>query len=157
MKSMLDLRGVFLEDLCERPSEIINIKIITEKLPNKIFDIKDWPKKSELECMQCGNNPLGHPIPIASSLIKNEETMGFERYGIYCSFSCASFYIDNCMDDELGNKDLIRRKELQDLLKLLYEKFYDKKVSFITYPPKKKELMKHGGNMTTFEYQSELM
>lgn len=152
---MLNLRGVFLDDLNEKPSMPI-AKVITEKLPTKFFNIENWPKHSELECMQCGLNPPGPPLIIPTSLIRDGDNIGFERYGIYCSLSCSSFYINNTMDDELGNIDPIRRKELQDLLKLFYEKIHGRKIDFIPYPPKKKELMKYGGNMTVFEYQSGL-
>lgn len=167
--NILILKGVFLkdcqdlEDLFE--SELIEnmgldnpykTKNIEPKIYNKIPSIfttkENWIKKTNILCWYCSLEFANMPIFIPLNISKNENGQYMDVYGNFCSFGCAQGYINNYNDYYISNK-----WQIQELLKLLYKKLYNKDINVIHPSPSKYTLEKYGGNKKEKVFKKEII
>jgi hypothetical protein len=128
-----------------------------EKIPNYFFSINEWMPTTELQCVNCTRVCHSYPVPLATKKVRVEDRVGYELKYISCSFSCNERYINTVMDDELGNKDEIRRFELSELQKEIYTKFTGKKIDKIPLAFPKTVMIQYGGQLTPYEYEQKII
>ncbi len=165
LQGLLQLRGTFLTDVvADTTTTFTGDYNIIEPLPKVFRSKEEWPMVTSLQCLIC-NRTGGVPIPIITRIgvdmstdpTETQPKQEMETYGVFCSFSCPAYYIENVMDEEIGNKDPIRRKELHEFLKRLYEKIHGKTIDHIPLAPKPTRLEVHGGKLTPYEYGQKLL
>ena len=70
--------------------------------------------------------------------------------GNFCSWNCASQYIDTFYSGE-------KKWEKHELLKMLYTIFTNKHIDYIVPSPPKTMMKQYGGHQTEHEYREMLM
>lgn len=163
--NILILKGVFLND-CKDIEDIFEDELIQTtntysinedpKIYNKIpsiFTTKElWIKKTNILCWYCNLSFSNMPVFIPLNISKNENGQYMEVYGNFCSFSCAQGFINNYNDYFLKNK-----WQIQELLKLLYRKMYNKTIDIIYPSPSKYTLEKYGGSKKEKQFKEEII
>lgn len=156
---ILFIKGVFKKD-CVLVDDLFNKKIL-----NQITDIKEvtknnnykplpaifdglnfWPKETCLKCFYCDRKFEEVPVFIPKTIEPSKDGYIMSTEGCFCTFNCASSYIDiyyHKINDNLNKKNM---------LKLLYKVFTGKTVTNIENSPSKYKLIYYGGDLTNLEY-----
>jgi hypothetical protein len=169
--NILFLRGCFLSD-CSSIEDIFDERIINESMimnnTDKIYEFKDieyntipiifksvetWVKTTNLKCWSCDCNFHSVPIFIPTRLdksITNDKMIGnMETLGNFCSWNCASSYIDTYSTNDI-------KWEHHEYLKRLYKIMNGKHIDIIANAPVKTLMKKYGGHLTLEEYRELL-
>lgn len=130
---------------------------VYDKIPKYFFDMSTWPPTTELQCINCDRVCHSWPIPLPSKKIRVEDKIGFSIEYVGCSFSCVMRHIKYVIDDKLENNNVLRRRELSELLKEVHEKFTGNKIEEIPCALPKTVMKQYGGYMTPHEYEQNLV
>lgn len=167
--NILFLRGCFTED-CSSIEDLFDEQLVnrsipeTERyeskvivydtIPNKFTSVDKWIKKTNLKCWSCDCNFHNIPVFIPSSLERSETvgeiTGSIDTIGNFCSWNCASLYINL---HYTGNE----KWEKHELLKLLYKIFTNIVINDIVPSPPKNTMEQYGGKKTQKEYRVNLL
>ena len=143
------IKGISLSDLL---SEVDNTKksdtpikeVDYDPLPDEFIDIYSWTKKSNLFCMYCCHQfesiPVRMPIGMTSY-------GSFKLEGIYCCFNCCISYLTE------NNKYNDNRWDIIEMLRIMYSKYYGKKVVKIFEAPVNMQLKIFGGTVDISEFR----
>ena len=119
----------------------VKIKLLSNS--NFMNQTKEWPQKTEINCLWCchefDNTPWGIPLKY-----QHEH---FYMFGIFCSPNCSASYIFNSKK----NDDI--KWEIFSLLNLFYYKIYNE-FTEIKLAPSKLCLNKFGGCFSIEEYRN---
>ena len=164
--NVLFLRRCFLKD-CETIEDMFderlinqttsedilykNIQIIYNEIPPVFNDIETWIKTTNLKCWFCDNcfstTPIFIPETIITSIVNDNKKYDIGAIGNFCSFNCASAYIDLYY---ITNK----KTEKHNMLKLLYKLMTGDNVYEIIPSPTKTLMQQYGGKYTVSDYNS---
>lgn len=165
--NVLFLKGCFIGD-CQSIEEIFNEQIlksidpvidyeetiIYDKVPEKFQDIETWVKSTNLKCWNCdftfNNTPIFIPNGIYPSEKPNKKFSYIDVVGNFCSFNCASNYINTMF---INTEE---RWEKQNSLKFLYKIFNGKELVEIPISPPKTSMIQYGGKLTRKEYKQQI-
>jgi hypothetical protein len=165
---ILFLRGCFISD-CSSIEDLFDEHLVNQSLLDNNYDIKDipfdriekqfttmenWIKKTNIKCWSCDCNFHNIPIFIPSSIERSDVvgqlTGSMDTLGNFCSWNCASLYINmNFISNE--------KWERHELLKLLYKIFTGNDINEIVQSPPKTIMKQYGGKITQQEYQNILI
>jgi hypothetical protein len=125
-----------------------------DTIPKQFISVELWVKKTNLKCWSCDctfhNSPVFIPSSIERSDNDNQITGSMGTLGNFCSWNCASQYINmnfTCSD----------KWEKHELLKLLYKIFNNTIIDEIIQSPPKTAMKQYGGKLTQYEYQENMM
>lgn len=150
---ILHLRGVFRpkkgEEYKFEEFEINNPKhgITYTKFPRKFCGLKTWIENTEIHCHGCANHFDDRPVPIANSYRKTPTGCGeFNVKAIACSFPCAQRYINKSPKNE--------RWELEEMLRIMFWIFHQKKIEEIPEAYDMYEQEKFGGTVSDADFKA---
>lgn len=176
--SILDILHSSSNGLSDTNNEIEYIKY--DKIPKVFKTLDEWPRKTNIKCLNCTLDIPGIPIPVPKNAeyTRNADYI-FDIDAICCSFPCAARLIT-----EKSNIKSLRWSKLHTL-KLLKKKFnkelnsskdnefnkssisnlittasnnLDKVVSCdLPLAPKKEELCQYGGDLTIKEFKHKII
>jgi len=159
--NVLFIRQVFFEDLTtaedDMQSYLMNISCnqtnITEheydEIPKTFTGIDSWIKKINLLCWSCSCGFNNMPWFIPKYYNKSGDKIEMGVHGVFCSPNCAADGII-C---EFGSSRMEIIKEKQELLKILYYIFNNKKITYIPVPVNKTVMVQYGGTIKQSEYR----
>jgi len=159
--TLLHLKGVHMED-CEDVADVFEAQLLEEsldnmtissknkciydKIPSKFTTIESWPTKTNLRCWHCTLEHSNVPVFIPDRISTMDNTIIV--LGSYCSFSCAAADIPRHFPERVWT--------ITETLKIVYERFYKRKVADMPKSPDRKELELYGGTMTVQQYVEEV-
>jgi len=121
-----------------------NVKISKVKF-NYIENNKEcWTEKTDICCWWCCHKFDDVPLSLPEKLYNDT----FHVFGCFCSFNCAAAYNVNLNDYKIW--------ERLSLLKLLFNKIYNKDTEILPAPPRK-TLNIFGGHLNIEEFRSDLI
>lgn len=166
--NILFLSGCFLSD-CSSIEDLFDEQLVNQLPENELYEVKDtvfdsmhrtftsvdtWVKKTNLKCWSCDCNFHNAPIFIPSSIERSDVvgqlTGSMDTLGNFCSWNCASQYINIHFT---GNS----KWEKHELLKLLYKIFTGTTIEEIIESPSKTIMEQYGGKKTQQEYKDNLL
>lgn len=126
-----------------------------QPLPREFKSLDKWPKRSNLECLNCGCTIDGPPIFIPRSVTnKKKKSKGKyidvttkSVYGVFHHFSCAAKYIKNM---ELTTDG---RHDTTEMLKDLHYDFTGRRIKYIAVAEDKALRSSYGGHLNTKEWK----
>lgn len=142
------IEDMFDERLVTQSSNdnIYNIdKIVYDKIP-KMFETNDkWLEKTNIKCWSCSCLFYTIPITSPSALHKENSNIKMDIDGIFCTWGCASQYIN------VHSKG-VEKWERHELLKKLYTIITGKIIDSIEPSPPKTIMIQYGGKKSQKEY-----
>lgn len=166
--TILFLKGVFLNDCPDLEQSYferyntntnnlpkINKKITYSKIPKTFNDIKEWAnltKDSNIKCWYCESLFSGIPVFIPNDIYQTAKGQTLDVYGVFCTFGCAYAFL-NSQTSFIENRSYWNKREY---LKILFSKFYNKKIDDFTPSINKYSLEAYGGDMNINDYKDEL-
>jgi hypothetical protein len=160
---ILFLNGVFLND-CVPIDEIFEQQLMDQieidrpvlkydKMPSIFTNIDDWCEKVNIQCWNCNlmfdNKPVFMPTYI-EHINGFDYSIGIE--GCFCTFTCASHFIDIVYKKIYDN---INRKNMLSLLWKIFHKS-NHMIKFFNIPPSKYDMIHYGGNKEIKDFKLEL-
>ena len=145
------IRGVYITELFndipdEVEKKVEEIEYI--RLPDEFTDIYSWVKKTNLHCMYCchpfSSIPVSIPIGINSNGV-------FKLEGVFCSFNCCMAFVNS------SSKYMDNRWDIIEMVRLLYSKFYNKKVIKIFESPPNTNLKIFNGTLSIKDYREQIL
>ena len=121
-----------------------NVKISKVKFNYLENNKKCWTEKTDICCWWCCHKFDNVPLSLPEKLYDDT----FHVFGCFCSFNCAAAYNVNLNDYKIW--------ERLSLLKLLYNKIYNKDTEILPAPPRK-TLDIFGGHLNIEEFRSDLI
>ncbi len=126
-----------------------------QPLPREFKSLDKWPKRTNLECLNCGCSIDGPPIFIPRSVTnKKKKSKGKyidvtakSVYGVFHHFSCAATYIKKMELTTDGRHDTI------EMLKDLHYDFTGKRIKYIAVAEDKALRSAYGGHLNTKEWK----
>ena len=156
---ILFLNGCYLSD-CDNIEDMFDDNLLNEldvrydnvieynRIPQHFISLDTWIKKTNIKCWNCDcsfdSTPIFIPTSIIRSDIKDNINTTFTVHGNFCSFSCATTYLQTL---NISNK-----WDIQFLLRKLYYIFYNKEINNIPPSPSKYMMKQYGGHMEVSEY-----
>jgi hypothetical protein len=163
LSKILFIKGVFLnnctpiDDLFEQQlmDQITADKPIIkyDKLPSTFTSIDKWTKTVNIQCWNC--NLMFDTIPVFIPL--SVEVVSCDNYnigveGCFCSFTCASYFID------IKYKKIYDNINKKNMLKLLWKIFHKSTnmIKFFSNAPCKYNMIHYGGDRSIKDFKSEI-
>jgi hypothetical protein len=167
--NILFLKGCFVED-CSSIEDIFDENLVNQSLtedelyntqdivfdniPKQFTTVDTWIKKTNLKCWSCDCNFHNVPVFIPMSIERSDSTEvltgSMDTLGNFCSWNCASQYINL-------HFSATKKWERHESLKLLYKIFTNISIDEIVQSPPKTIMKQYGGNQTQAEYMDGLM
>jgi len=121
-------------------------------VPKVFTSVNEWVDQVDLDCEHCCRPITSRPIPVPSGCYHDSKTrqLIIKVSGLCDTWNCAQAVINYSCKRE--------RDELSNLLRILYEKFTDERISIIIPAPDKKIQCRFCGpeGMTDDEYQDKI-
>mgnify|MGYP000274163213 CR=1 FL=1 len=155
-----DLADIYADELaeCEISDKIFDI-IVEDKLPKYFISLAEWPKSTFLHCWFCDSQFSGIPVIIPVKykriLIEGEEKSVMKRFGNFCSFNCASGYIEYVSHPNLSDR-VEERNTYKNMLKMLYQIYYGKVLPEIPPSPHRTCMKIYGGCLDQDQYRTKI-
>jgi hypothetical protein len=124
-----------------------NVPQSYDELQPLFTSLENWPSTTNLKCWFCNLNFTNRRVFIPRYVEPNGNGVVMLATGNFCSFHCASAYIDG-MDRDLNSKI-----EKKSTLCYLYSIYNDCKVPHFIDPSPNKTIMKaYGGSLSEIQY-----
>lgn len=124
-----------------------------DKIPDYITELKNWPKKTNVWCINHGTSFNTTPVPIPYMVQQcNKKSQIYTKGVVACSFPCAYNYIITNILDQNDKRMIV------DNLKLVHKWMTGKTINKFTLPSLPKEkLVMYGGYMEVDEYVARII
>lgn len=139
-----NIADVFEEQLMEDLKDEVQQQHIYDKIPSKFTTIDTWITKTNIRCHHCTLEHSNQPVFIPDRISSLDGSI--TPFKLFCSFSCASAAIPIYFPDRIW--------EVTEMLKILYERFYLRKITNIPRSPARDDMELYGGSTTVKEYVS---
>mgnify|MGYP006315545463 CR=1 FL=1 len=133
-------------------SHLLNQCVI---IPSRFKNIKLWKeatKNLQLRCWYCNLTFMGIPCFIPKQVRNTQLGKEFDTSGWFCGFACAYAYLCSTAEYRI-NKTFFDKLSM---MKMLFTKFYNKKVSEFYEAPNKYNLTTYGGYLDMADYKVQL-
>lgn len=165
--NILFLKGCFLSD-CSNIEDQFDERLINESRVNEKYDLEEiiydkipdryesfveWKQNTNIRCWTCDCHfytpPKFLPLIIHPSKDPSKPHGGMDVHGSFCSWPCAVTEIELYFTD--------KKREMYDMLYLLYSEFNNgKKITFIPPAKRKIEMSQYGkGDLTIKKYKEQ--
>lgn len=124
-------------------------------LPTKFKSISSWKestKNMQIKCWECNLTFSGVPCFVPKQIKSSPTGKEFDTYGWFCGFACAYSFINHNVEYRI-NKTHIDKVHM---LRMLYLKFYKRKVRDFYEAPNRFILDSYGGNVDINDFKSQL-
>jgi hypothetical protein len=161
---VLFISGVFKHE-CQT-DDMVEKKMIEEmtdvrqdkvysKIPTQFISFDQWNHSTDICCWNCTLNFETSPVFIPKLITANPKGADLpyrmSTYGIFCSFSCAKYYIDTL------NEGYVHRIEMKEKLSVLYQMLHKKKMRLNPINLSRYQLEKFGGDVSASEFRNRIM
>lgn len=156
---ILFIKGVFIRD-CVQIDDIFEQKIIEQlniETPSVVYETipsiyihGEW-LKTNIRCWNCDLNFDTQPVfipKIINQQKKDQYAIG--TYGCFCSFSCASSFINE------KYPTICNQIMYKEMLEFLFRIYYGKRVFEIYNSPSKYCMKQYGGNVNILDYKKTI-
>ncbi len=133
-------------------NHLINQCII---IPSRFKNIKSWQeatKNLQLRCWYCNLAFMGVACFIPKHMKNTTYGKEFDTLGWFCGFACAYSHLNNS-NEYRADKTYFDKLSM---LKILFTKFYNKKVKEFYESPNKYNLSMYGGYLDLTDYKTQL-
>lgn len=157
--NIMFLSGCFLQD-CNTIEDMFDERLVNQSSNENMYNIEKivygcipktfetvdkWLEKTNIKCWSCDCVFYSRPVTSPYTLHKEDNNIKMDTEGIFCSWSCASYYIN------LHFKGT-EKWERHEFLKKLYNIFTGKTIDYIEPSPPKTIMVQYGGKKTQKEY-----
>ena len=160
---ILFLEGIYINDYIDIDQQFNNRlidnneyqmeekKIIYDKIPSKFTSLDNW-EPTNIKCWFCFCSFKNLPIFIPKEIYNTDNGKVMDVYGNFCSFGCAKAFLNF-----RENIDEDKYWDYNEMLKMLYKIFYNKKIYDIKASPSQYNLVWFGGNLTMKDYKKSII
>ncbi len=130
-------------------SRVVDVRITRFKSKKQWVDAY---KDATLKCWYCGLSFKGLPCFIPRQIRNTAHGKEYDTHGLFCGFACAFSFLKS-------QAEFVRNKSYFDkltMLKMLFTKFYNKRVAEFKEAPCIYELTSYGGHIDVVEYRNML-
>jgi hypothetical protein len=144
--SIDDMMGEKICSYNARNQDFSEVCMNIKKIPETFTGLGSWTLKTDLLCWNCGLSFDRVPIFIPTYIKeKNVDNIEFGVCGNFCTFNCASSYINYSFGGDFTWK-------MHNNLLYLYYVFTNKRIGYIKPSPAKTLMDIYGGNISANEY-----